>query len=380
MKVLVVHSSADLYGSDRSLLDFVRLSGPDLEISVVLSEQGPLVERLRQAGARVEVGEVCKVQRSMFSPRGFLKACASAWRSLRLLRRLGGAEGYDVVYSNTVAIFGGALYALVARRPHVWHVREIVESSPKLAAAFRLVVGRLSSRIICNSNQTRDWIATAYSRSRCAVIWNGVGRAEAPGTRDAERAAMGVAADELLFVLVGRINSWKGQALLVDAFVRLCEQGQQGLRLAIVGSAYTGQEHFERELKTKIEACAYAARISLLPFRSDVDAIWEAADVVVVPSTEPEPFGRVAIEAMAHAKPVIAAAHGGLLDIVANGETGLLFEPRSVEALAAAMASLANDAPLRARMGPLARERQARMFSVEAYAQQVTNCLRKAAA
>lgn len=378
MRVLVVHSSADLYGSDRSLLDFVRLNSARFDISVVLSENGPLVEHLRRAGARVEIGDVCKVQRSMFSPRGLLQAIGSAWRSRRLLRSVGGEQGFDIVYSNTVALFGGALYAMLARRPHVWHIREIIASSPKLAAVFKLIVSRLSTRIICNSNQTRDWIATPHSAPLCRVIWNGVGLAAPPGTRDAERAALGVAPDDLVFALVGRINGWKGQGLLVDAFAQLCAQGQRGIKLAIVGSAYTGQEHYETELRAKIAASGCAEQIRLLPFRADVDAVWEASDVVVVPSTEPEPFGRVAIEAMAFAKPVIAAGHGGLLDIVADGETGLLFKPRDAAALAEAMARLAADPVLRQTMGERARERQQRMFSVEAYAQSVGDCLQDA--
>jgi glycosyltransferase involved in cell wall biosynthesis len=93
-----------------------------------------------------------------------------------------------------------------------------------------------------------------------------------------------------------------------------------------------------------------------------------------VPSLEPEPFGRVAIEAMSFGKPVIAAAHGGLLDIVADGATGRLFAPGDANALEAAMHDLM-DAPARARMGAAAVARQRAMFSVETYAAQVRDTL-----
>lgn len=378
-KLLVVHSSADLYGSDRSLLDFVRLGGTGFEIVVVLSESGPLIERLEQAGARVVVGEVCKVQRRMLSPVGFFSALGSLVRSVRTLIQLEDGRPFDVVYSNTVAIFGGAVYAKWRGRPHVWHIREIVASSPRLTSLFQGVVALLASKVICNSHQTRLWIQTKRTAARCQVIWNGVASAEPAERRSLERARLRIADDEVVFAMAGRINQWKGQSLLVDAFERLCREGVRTARLLIVGSAYTGQEHFEEALAARIAQSEFAARISWEPFRPDVEAVWESSDVVVVPSTDPEPFGRVAIEAMAFAKPVIAAAHGGLVEIVEDGVTGMLFVPRQADALAQAMRALAIDAVLRMSMGSKARDRQREVFSVEAYANQVAAALSSAA-
>ena len=85
----------------------------------------------------------------------------------------------------------------------------------------------------------------------------------------------------------------------------------------------------------------------------------------MVPSLEPEPFGMVAIEAMACALPVVAAAHGGLLDIVAPQQTGLLFQPRNARALADSLLTLARDAPLRRRLGTAGAQRQRDLFSLQ---------------
>lgn len=371
-----MHSSADLYGSDRSLLDFVAIHGAQFEIVVVLAEDGPLAPLLQNAGAKVDVGDVCKVQRSMFSVRGFARAVSSAVRSLKLMKRLAGDRGFDVVYSNTVAVLGGALYAKLTNTPHVWHIREIVANSPKLASVFKSVVGRMSDAVICNSNQTREWIKNPGSEQLCRVVWNGVRDSVViTDVRNAERMALGVAARDILFVMVGRINNWKGQGLLVDAFCRLRDECQETIRLVMVGSAYRGQEHYEDELRSRIQNCRHPDAISMLPFRDDIEAIWQASDVVVVPSTEPEPFGRVAIEAMAYSRPVIAAAHGGLIDIVVHEETGLLFEPKNPVALCEAMRQLTMNWDLRMQMGERARHRQRSQFSVQAYADGVAACL-----
>lgn len=377
-RLLIVHSSAELYGSDRSLLDFVSLQQGGFEITVLLPEDGPLCALLRAAGARVTIGEVCKVQRHMLGAKGMLRTLAATWRAVRDIRRLAGDKPFDIVYTNSVAVFAGAVYALLSRRPHVWHIREILAGSPTLSRGFRAIVSALSRVIICNSNQTKAWIELPRSRERCRVVWNGVAVAEPKGQRDAERQQRGWGQDTIVFALAGRLNAWKGQTLALEAFERVHAARHGQVALWLVGSPFAGQEHFEQALRARLAASSAGDAARLDAFRPDVEAIWEGADVVLVPSTEPEPFGRVAIEAMAFGRPVIAAAHGGLLDIVTHEASGLLVSPRDVDALAAAMQRLATDAPLRARLGEQARIRQQQVFSVEAYVHGVTRALQDA--
>jgi len=387
LSVLVVHSSAELYGSDKSLLDFVRLRPAHMALTVVLPEDGPLLPALRACGAEVVVGEVCKLQRVMLSPAGLWRLLRAAATSLRFMRGLHRQRQFQLVYSNTVAVFGGALFARRHGLPHVWHVREIVVGSPALSLLFRKMVRWLSQTAICNSNQTRSWIADGDSdpcrAARYPAVWNGVDVAAQPVDREAARRSLGAAPGEVLFVLVGRINAWKGQQLLVQAFADMVRQGvagQVGLRLTIIGSTFSGQDHWLQQLQAAVAASGCAEQIAVQPFRSDVETVWAAADVVVVPSIDPEPFGRVAVEAMAFARPVIAAAHGGLVEIVQPGVTGLLVPPRDAPALTNAMAALATNPSLRASMGQAGLARQRAVFSVQGYADRVGAVLDAAAA
>jgi glycosyltransferase involved in cell wall biosynthesis len=375
LRLLVVHSSADLYGSDKSLLDFVKHSADRFQMTVALPTNGPLVAELEQAGATVLVGEVCKIQREMFSPYGILKLLRSAFLALGFLGRVHTANRFDLVYSNTVAVLGGALAALRWGVPHVWHVREIMAKSRTLTWAFRAMVAALSTKVVCNSGETLAWIGPAGHAAKYRVVWNGFDVVDKTFDRQAFRASMGVVDGEVLFVLVGRINWWKGQKLLVQAFSLLDAPTRGKCRVAIVGSAPDGQAHYEAELAQCIAAFGCADRITVYPHRADIDPVWDAADVVVVPSTEPEPFGRVAIEAMGFGKPVIAAAHGGLIEIVVDGNTGLLVKPRDPAALANALQSLTNDASLRHELGQAGRVRQRELFSVNGYASQVSAAL-----
>ncbi|MCE4538318.1 glycosyltransferase family 4 protein [Pelomonas sp. P7] len=375
--VLVVHSSAELYGSDKSLLDLVQARREEFEFTVALPEDGPLVPLLRAAGARVAAMDVCKVKRDMLKPAGLLAVWRSTRRSLPALQALAGDRPFDLVYSNTMAVLGGALLARRAGLPHVWHVREIVANSRLMTWGFRALALWLGTRLVCNSGQTRAWIAGPGLKKRCDVVWNGVELSVSTQGREQERRALGYGPQDLVFCFVGRLNAWKGQLLAVEAFERLQARAPGRHRLLIVGSSFAGQEHFEAELTARLAASPCRNAIQRLPFRDDIDSIWQAADVVLVPSLEPEPFGRVAIEAMAHARPVIAAAHGGLVEIVDDGRTGLLFTPRDAEALAQAMQRLSADPALRQSMGAAGRERQASLFSVAAYAERMARVFKQ---
>jgi glycosyltransferase involved in cell wall biosynthesis len=101
-----------------------------------------------------------------------------------------------------------------------------------------------------------------------------------------------------------------------------------------------------------------------MEFTHDVWSVWDACDVGVVPSTEPEPFGLVAIEAMASGKPIVVAANGGLLDIVEHEVSGLNFQPGDASQFARQLARLIQSPSLRKQLGEAGRERQQALFSL----------------
>ena len=120
----------------------------------------------------------------------------------------------------------------------------------------------------------------------------------------------------------------------------------------------------------QVPGSSFSSGIRLLGFRSDVSALMAACDIFVLPAPA-EPFGLVIIEAMALGKPVIAAGAGGPLEIVADGETGLLFAPGNSDSLAAGMKRLLTDADLRKRMGEAGRKRYEEMFTAQQMAEKM---------
>lgn len=370
--ILFVHQSAEMYGSDKVLLSLVEgLDRSHFRAIVLLPSEGPLLDELRARGITTHVVPIVKVSRASFSPKGLLQLPFKILQSLQAIGRLVRAEEVSVVHSNTLAVLSGALWARWHHIPHLWHVHEMIVHPRIARRLFPLFLRLWADRIVSNSIATERLLLEVEPalKPRSEIIWNGMDRVAPvnPAAALAFRQSIGLNTDELLVVLMGRINRWKGQTLLVDAAKRLRDDGVTGIRYLIVGSAPEGQEHFLDTLNEKIRTAGMDDAVTVMGFRNDIWPIWDAADIAVVPSTEPEPFGMVALEAMAAERPVIAAGHGGLLDIVVDGETGLLFTPGDAADFARCLKKLFDAPALRREMGVAACQRYQNTFSLGAY-------------
>lgn len=375
--VLFVHQSSELYGSDRVLLMLVialKARGGFHPV-VILPDNGPLHDELTRAGIETHVGSIAKISRAMFSAGGLVRLLRAVAQGLRDLDRVAAGRPVDVVHSNTVAVLTGAIWAWRRKVHHVWHVHEIILSPRLVSRALPRLVSWLSDGVIANSRQTEAWLLDVVPRlrTRCRVMFNGLPPVVTPSPDAVQRfrTKVGASEGEVVITLVGRINRWKGQEIFIEAAGALKARGLLGsARLAIVGSPAPGLEALVPELQSRIDALGLGNQMSFVSFDADIWPVWFGSDVAVVPSTEPEPFGMVAIEAMAAGLPVVAAGHGGLLDIVVPEQTGLLVAPRDSAALADAMQRLLQDAPLRRRLGQAGLLRQAQHFSLDAQVEQ----------
>jgi glycosyltransferase involved in cell wall biosynthesis len=204
------------------------------------------------------------------------------------------------------------------------HVREYLPGSH--GKALGLMLKWSGCEVIFNSRAT----ANAYpSIKKSTIIYNGVD-AYKHRDRNFEKP-------ELNVLLIGRINSWKGHGLLLEAICRLPHFLRDLLCVRIVGNAFSGQEKLEHELHDMVERRGLTSIVKFFPFSNDPESCYDWADIVVVPSIRPEPFGRVAVEAMSAGCLVVAANHGGLSEIIDDDNTGLLFTPGDPDALADAL-------------------------------------------
>jgi len=380
--VLFIHQSSDLYGSDKTLLSLVtELKNTKLHPVVIVPSDGALIEEFQAVGVEYFiVPSLVRASRATFGIKGLLHLPFGGWKSLRAINAVLAGRHIDLVYSNTLAVLTGAFWSKLHDIQHVWHVHEIIRHPNLVRKFFAWMLNLMADKVICNSEATRLHLLNDVPKLslKSAVVWNGLKRTIPVHHSHIKklRKQVGVEAGDVLVVLMGRINSWKGQTLLIEAADKLSSKKYRNIKYLIIGSPPEGQEHYLESLKKQIDASPVKNNIKLLPFRNDIWTIWDACDIAVVPSLEPEPFGMVALEAMAAKKPVVASNHGGIKEIVVDKVTGFLFQAGEPDELAEKIALLAMNSSKRKALGENGYLRQAEHFNTQKFVDSVVHhCL-----
>jgi glycosyltransferase involved in cell wall biosynthesis len=165
--------------------------------------------------------------------------------------------------------------------------------------------------------------------------------------------------------VLGRISGWKGQDVLVRALAEPPLRERRDVVAVVAGEPWKGEQRHLRELLELATALGVADRVRHVGFREDVGEVYGAADVVAVPSKQPDPFPNAALEAAAAGCCVVAAAHGGLPEMLADGRTGLLVAPGDATALAVRLAALVDDPDRRRAIGAAAADDVRERFSTQ---------------
>lgn len=373
--ILFIHQSAELYGSDKTLLYLVvNLDKTKFFPIVILPNDGPLKFELEKENVKVIIAPVLKLYRKMFTPSNLLKFVKDYFKGINTIKTIKKEHKIDFIYSNTLAVLLGFFYSFFNKTKHIWHVHEIIESPTIFTKFFRFFLNISTNTVLIHNS-----IATSNfwnCNGKNVVIWNGI--ATFPEIQNEEkeiiRKTIFNTDKEVIFALVGRISRWKGQMLLLDTFSEI-KKTHQNIKLVYIGSAPPNQEHFLDSLKEKIVEYNLAKSVAIIPFQENINELWQCIDIAVVPSTEPEPFGMVAIEAMMAKKPVIAANHGGLMEIVVHNETGFLVEPNNLNALKEAMEKLIDNSNLRNSLGENGFQRAKLNFSIQNYVSKIEDIL-----
>lgn len=225
-------------------------------------------------------------------------------------------------------------------------------------------VDSLQTRIIAISRAVAEFTERyeGVPASKLSVVRYGLPFGLTRPTRRAEvRASWEAGDDHCLLVTVGRLVEQKGQQFLLQALARLGPLAPDGRRwkLAIVGDG-----PLRADLTRLAEELGVGRQVIFSGFRSDVRDVMAAADLYVHPSLW-EGFGLVLLEAMAAGRAVVASRVSAIPEVVVDGVTGLLVEPREPALLAESIAGLLANPGQLSRMGYAGMERLRNAFSVE---------------
>ena len=364
--LVVFHQSAELYGSDFTIFQLIRFISErrsDIEIKLIIPSYGPLV-KLVEPYCEVIISDVVKVERSNFKLSYLVKLPFILLGRLFFLKKLtSNFDGKFVVYNNTMAVLGSFYYGLFYRNVF-GHVHEIIEKPRFLALALCKVYALFNHNLIFNSHATQKWFVknSKFRSCNAVVVHNGVNI----------KPILAVNRCEIHIALVGRINEWKGHQLLLSAFHELTSD-YNNIFLDFYGDVYSGKDAVKKALVEYVEANNLYSKVKFHGFVERQD-FWAEIDILVVPSTEPEPFGMVAIQGMANKIPVVVSNHGGLSEIVTD-DTGVLFSPGNHSELVRRLKELIDSPGSRKSIGNAGYCRVLTNFSEEAYGNKILSLL-----
>ena len=350
MRVLHVNSG-NLYGGVETMLRALvthRRAAPAMEPRFALSFDGRIAHELIEAGAQVD----------LLGPVRFSRPW-TAWRARRRLAALLAADRPDAVICHSD--WAQAIAGPAVQRARVPLVRWFHGPPAGTHWLERLAAWSRPAFAICNSDFTARALAARDPGIPRATIHPPASPPLLPAdARARARDALGIHPDTVVILQVGRIEPGKGHAVLFQALARLMDR-PDWITLEAGGAQRDAELRYLGALSLAAGKLGIAGRVRFLGERTDMGALYAAADIYCQPNTRPDSYGLTFIEALYAGLPVVTAGIGGAMEIV-DATCGVLVPPSDPTALADALRHLLGDAAARRTLGNAGPAR-ARMLS-----------------
>lgn len=337
-KVLFISHSAELNGAELWLLETIkRLDRRFYAPSLAVPRPGLLPDAVRDQGFETFVVPM----KWWITERSRIWRQPLAWiwnvKSVKKIAAIIRERSIDLVFTNSAAMNTGAKAAWRTKTPHVWAIHEVLRGpNPFLRYLFggraliKFIVKR-SARVIVNSEATK---AAFPGAGNVTLIFNGVDiQPGDEGRQNSIRNELGIAADDLVAGIVGKIYEGKGQREAILAVAALSGK-YPNLKLLVVGEV-RDEEYFEG-LRRIVRANDLEGRVLFVGFHPDLVNVLKVMRVLIVASVV-ESFGRAALDGMAAGVPVLAVRAGGLPEIIEHGRNGFLLESREPKEIGLAL-------------------------------------------
>lgn len=389
MRIVYLSPAAGLGGAERCLLDMlaaVRQTDPRAELHLLASTDGPLVERAKQLDVRVTVlpmpKDLVEMGDSILNgPKGRhafwdlgrrgIKGGLATWSYAQTLTKTLARIQPDIIHSNGIKFH---LLTSLARLPHVpviWHIHDFLSLRPLMARALRWASLRARGAIAVSRAVQQD-AQKVLPNLPIELVYNGIDTDEfslgsGSETNLDQLADLPPATAETVRIgLVATFARWKGHEIFLKAAGQVLKtRPQRAARFFIIGGPIyqtRGSQFSVDELRSIAASLKIESHVGFVPFQDNPADVYRALDIVVHASTQPEPFGRTIVEAMACAKPVIVAQGGGAAELFIHDHDAVGIPPGNPTALAAAIGRLIADSGLRHSL-----EQNARRTSVERF-------------
>lgn len=264
----------------------------------------------------------------------------------------------DIVHSNTTnAHLYAAMPSKILGIKSVWHIRDAFPS---------LLVSKLlaycSDKIFCVSLKIipPGWV----NNKKVIIVPNALDTSEYSLITQDPKICSIRKKECFVIAQIGQLIPWKNHKLTIAVAEQLLHFDKNFEFLIIGSDMFNAYPWYESQLLQLIEERGLSAHVRLIPYENNLHIVYPEIDILFHPALN-EPFGRVILEAMSYAKPVVVVNHSGPSEIVVNNETGFLVDDGNLDEITARILVLLENNELRTKMGLAGRRRVVENYNIE---------------
>jgi glycosyltransferase involved in cell wall biosynthesis len=317
--ILLLHSSNDLYGASKIFLQLIDLFiSKNFNIHVVLPEKGKLDDFLNKKDIKVSYHELGVLRKKYLNPFGLINRLVINIKAIKFLSNYIKNCSIDLVYTNTSTVLSGGIAAKKNDIPSLFHVHEIPTGNWLYEIFSGKIINRISSKVITVSNSVKIHWLKYIDDKKIERIYNGIIFNKTNSLIKLERDQ-----DDFVITSVARLIPYKGHSYLIDIANELIKKSTK-FKFLIVGDTLSSYVSYEKSVNQKVNDLGLENKIKFLGFREDISSILKQSDLFIHPAIAPDPLPTVLFESLHNDLPSVATNLGGAIEILDNGNNGLL--------------------------------------------------------
>ena len=317
--ILLLHSSNDLYGASKIFLQLIDLFlSKDFNIHVVLPEKGKLDDFLNKKEITISYHELGVLRKKYLNPLGLVNRLVSNLKAIKFLSNYIKIHSIDLVYTNTSTIICGGIAAKKNGISSLFHVHEIPTGNWVYEVFSGKIINRISHKFLVVSNSVKNHWQKNIDKDKIKRVYNGILFEKTNSSNEINRYS-----DGFIITSVARLIPYKGHMYLIEIANELIKKSTK-FKFLIVGDTLPSYVNYEKKLNQKVEELGFENYIKFLGFRNDISNILKQSDLFIHPAISPDPLPTVLFESLYNDLPSVATNLGGAIEILDNGNNGLL--------------------------------------------------------
>jgi len=317
--ILLLHSSNDLYGASKIFLQLLDLFiSKDFNVHVVLSEKGKLDDFLNKKDITVSYHELGVLRKKYLNPLGLFNRLITNIKAIKFLSKYIKNHSIDLVYTNTSTVLCGGIAAKKNDVSSIFHIHEIPTGNRLYEIFSGKIINIISNKVLTVSNSVKSHWLKNIDENKIERIYNGIVFKKIDSLIKLEKNQ-----DDFVITSVARIIPYKGHKYLIEIAAELIKKSSK-FKFLIVGDTLPSYAYYEKSVKQKVANLVLEDQIKFLGFRQDVLSILKQSNLFIHPAISPDPLPTVLFESLHNDLPTVATNLGGAIEILDNGNNGLL--------------------------------------------------------